>query len=262
MASKERLLQRLDEIGEMLGTKGGVLALMGVGSVGSETDRIDEYSDLDFFVIVSPGLRERFIDHLDWLEEVHPLAYHFKNSDAGHKILFEDGIYGEFAVFDEKQLETAGYAGARIVWRDPAFDWKEIPRSNGSFPQLKAGSVDHAIGEAVTNLYVGLGRYLRGERFTANLFVHVYALGQLTKVIHVVEPEIDYFPDPYGNDRRLERRYPEFAKRISQMLQGYERVPESAIAILNFLEEHFPINQRMSAEIRWLAGQSPSAILA
>lgn len=254
MASKERLLQRLDQIGEMLGTKGGVQALMGVGSVGVETDRIDEYSDLDFFVIVAPGYRERFIDHLDWLEEVHPLAYHFKNSDAGHKILFEDGIYGEFAVFDEAQLKTAGYAGARIVWRDPAFAGKEIPRSNGSFPRLKAASVEHAIGEAVTNLYVGLGRFLRGERFTAHLFVHAYALGQVTKVIHLVEPEVDYFPDPYGNDRRLERRYPEFAKQIGQMLQGYDRVPESAIAILNFLEEHFPINQRMSAEIRRLAG--------
>jgi lincosamide nucleotidyltransferase len=148
---------------------------MGVGSVGIETDRIDEYSDLDFFVIVSPGYTQRFIDQLDWLEDVHPLAYHFKNSDAGHKILFEDGIYGEFAVFDEKELETAGYAGARIVWRDPAFV-RDIPQSNGSFPRLKAKSVDYAIGEAVTNLYVGLGRYHRGEKFTASLFVHSYAL--------------------------------------------------------------------------------------
>lgn len=257
MASKERLLQRLDEIGERLGTKGGVLALMGVGSVGVETDRIDEYSDLDFFVIVAPGYRQRFIDQLDWLEDVHPLAYHFKNSEAGHKILFADGIYGEFAVFDEAQLETAGYAGARIVWRAPAY-LKEIPRSNGTFPQLKAGSSEHAIGEAVTNLYVGLGRYLRGERFTAHLFVHAYALGNLIKVIHLVEPEVDYFPDPYGNDRRLERRYPEFAKRIGEMLQGYDRVPDSALAILNFLEEHFPINQRMSEEVRRLAAQSRS----
>jgi lincosamide nucleotidyltransferase len=258
MASKEMLLQRLDEIGEMLGTKGGVLALMGVGSVGVETDRIDEYSDLDFFVIVSPGYKQRFIDQLDWLEAVHPLAYHFKNSDAGHKILFQDGIYGEFAVFDEKELKTAGYAGARIVWRDPAFDREEIPQSNGTLPRLKADSVDYAIGEAVTNLYVGLGRYHRGERFTASLFVHSYALGQLIKVLHVVEPEVDYFPDPFGIERRLERRYPEFAKQIGQMLQGYDRVPESAIAILNFLEEHFPINHRMSAEIRRLAAQSRS----
>jgi len=90
----ELLLQRLDEIGKSLERKGGVLLLLGVGSVGIELERMDEFSDLDFFVIVKPGQKERYIDQLDWLEEVHPLAYSFRNSDVGYKVLFEDGIYG------------------------------------------------------------------------------------------------------------------------------------------------------------------------
>ncbi|HZG84863.1 hypothetical protein [Paenibacillus sp.] len=94
MPKTELLLQRLDEIGKSLERKGGVLLLLGVGSVGIELERMDEFSDLDFFVIVKPGQKERYIDQLDWLEEVHPLAYSFRNSDVGYKVLFEDGIYG------------------------------------------------------------------------------------------------------------------------------------------------------------------------
>lgn len=46
MLRTELLLQRLDEIGGTLGRKGGALLLLGVGSVGVELERMDEYSDL------------------------------------------------------------------------------------------------------------------------------------------------------------------------------------------------------------------------
>ncbi|MFD1903107.1 hypothetical protein ACFSQ7_01575 [Paenibacillus rhizoplanae] len=48
-----------------------------MGSVGVELERMDEYSDLDFFVIVEAGQKKRYIDRLDWLEETYPLAYAF-----------------------------------------------------------------------------------------------------------------------------------------------------------------------------------------
>jgi hypothetical protein len=46
------LLYRLDEIGKSLEKSGHALALIGLGSVGLELERLDQYSDLDFFVIV------------------------------------------------------------------------------------------------------------------------------------------------------------------------------------------------------------------
>lgn len=52
MLRTEMLLHRLDEIGKSLERKGGALLLLGIGSVGIETARLDDYSDLDFFVIV------------------------------------------------------------------------------------------------------------------------------------------------------------------------------------------------------------------
>lgn len=41
------LLARLDEIGRSLIQSGHAIALIGLGSVGEELHRLDEYSDLD-----------------------------------------------------------------------------------------------------------------------------------------------------------------------------------------------------------------------
>jgi lincosamide nucleotidyltransferase len=51
----QSLLKRLNEIGHSLEKSGHALALIGLGSVGLELDRLDSYSDLDFFVIVENG---------------------------------------------------------------------------------------------------------------------------------------------------------------------------------------------------------------
>ena len=48
----QRLLQRLDDLGGVVARRGDAIALLGVGSVGLDLDRLDEHSDLDFFVIV------------------------------------------------------------------------------------------------------------------------------------------------------------------------------------------------------------------
>lgn len=256
MRRTELLLQRLNEIGMTLERKGGALVLLGVGSVGIETERLDEYSDLDFFVIVKQGEKKRFIDQLDWLEETHPLAYSFKNTDDGYKILFEDGIYGEYAVFEEWELANISYKGGRVVWKDSTYGQLVPANSANLIPSIRKDSLDFSLNEALTNLYVGLGRFARGERLSAMRFVQSYAIDSILSVLHLLEAEVDYYPDPFGNERRLEKRYPRFAEIIGDMMQGYDRVPESALCILNYLEEVYPVNRRLSDEIRIMANIS------
>ncbi|GGH13623.1 hypothetical protein [Paenibacillus segetis] len=253
MATKEHLLQRLEALGKVLSKKGGALALMGLGSVGIETERLDEYSDLDFFVIVTPGYKQRYIEQLDWLEDTHPLAYYFMNSRVGYKIMFEDGIYGEFAIFEETELEQAAYSEGRIIWKDPSFGNDNIVNPSDHFQKIKQESIDFAINEALTNLYVGLGRYARGEKLSGTKFIQSYAVDGLISVMHLLEQEVDYYPDRFGNERRIEKRYPNFANNLGNMIQGYDKVPESAIHILNYIEDIFPVNARLSSEIRKLA---------
>lgn len=253
MTHKEHLLLRLNEIGATLEKKEGALALLGLGSVGIETDRIDDFSDIDFFVIVSAGYGQRFIDQLDWLEDTHPLAYSFKNSDLGCKILFEDGIYGEYAVFEEQEIEGCTYSEGRIAWKKENYMNESIVKPITQAPSLRAETLEREVNEALTNLYVGLGRFARGERLSASRFVEGHAIDRLLSVMHLLETEVEGYPDIFGNDRRFEARFPQFARSLGSMLQGYNKVPESAIQILNYLEQIYPVNERMASEIRKLS---------
>ncbi|MDQ0195726.1 hypothetical protein [Paenibacillus wynnii] len=253
MRRQELLLLRLDEIGIALEKKGEALLLLGLGSVGIETHRLDEYSDLDFFLIVAPGAKDRFINQLDWLEDACPLTYSFRNTKDGYKVMFEDGIYGEFAVFEERELENIPFSGGRMVWKASSYERKSEIESTLDFPNLKAESVDYIVNEALTNIYVGLGRFARGEKLSATRFIESYAVNGILSALHLLEPEMDGYPDKFNNERRVEQRFPEFSKRIGSLMQGYDKVPYSALELLSYLEEIYPVNDRMSAEIRKLA---------
>jgi len=250
---KEKLLSRLDEIGLYLEGNDGALLLLGLGSVGVELDRLDEYSDLDFFVIVKPNYKHRFINQLDWLENVYPLAFSFQNTKDGHKILFKDGIYGEFAVFEENEMKHISYSPGRIVWNHPSYTNKEIvfPIYQNTTPPQE--SLDYAVNEALTNLYVGLCRYARGEKLSAVKFVQGHAVDSILSVLHLIENEVDYFKDIFSSERRLEKRFPDFVNNMGDMMQGYNHVPASAICVLNYLEKIYPVNPYMSKEIMRLA---------
>lgn len=254
MEKRAQLLLRLNEIGKALEGQEGALVLLGVGSTGLEIERMDDYSDLDFFVFVQNGYKQRFISLLDWLEEVYPLAYEFQNSEVGSKILFEDGIYCEYAIFEERDIPSISYKGGRVVWKHPRCDLALSANGNVHVPNIRRESIDHPLNEALTNLYVGLKRYARGEKLSAVRFIQSYSIDSILSMLHLVEQETDYYPDPYGNERRLEKRFPRFAKVLPDMITGYNRVPESALAILAYLEQIAPVHSRLSMEIRKLAG--------
>jgi len=61
--------------------------------------------------------------------------------------------------------------------------------------------------------------------------------------LHLLEPETEYFPDAFGNERRMECRFPEMAKVMGGMLQGYDKTPESALLLLEYLESIYPVMQ-------------------
>ncbi|MFC4307170.1 hypothetical protein [Cohnella boryungensis] len=158
-------------------------------------------------------------------------------------------------MFEPAELETAAYTGGRLIWQRPSYENKDSGEGNPPLPSTRESSLDHAVGEALTNLYVGLGRYMRGEKLSAFLFIQRYPIDRLLSILHLLEPEVDFFPDVFGNERRVELRYPQFSGNLGGMLQGYDRTPESALKLLDYLELIYPVNSRMSQEIRALAAR-------
>ena len=244
MPRKQALLDRLDAIGAALAATGDALALLALGSVGVETERIDAYSDLDFFAIVQPGHKQRFIQQLDWLAA--PIAYSYQNTVDGCKALYADGIFAEFAVFEPDELAPIPFAPGRIVWKVDGFDESLTAPRVRSAPKY---ALDFLLGEALTNLYVGLGRYRRGEKLAGARLIQVYAVDQVLRLAPYLEPDQPALRDPFADERRFEARFPAIAVNLPSFVQGYDHSIESARAILGFLDDHFEVNPAIKARI-------------
>lgn len=251
------LFDRLASIAHSLEASGHGLALLGLGSVGLETGRLDAWSDLDFFAIVAPGHKASYLDDLGWLAAAGPLIWHYRNTADGHKLLYDDGVFGECAVFEPQELVGIPYAPARVVWRraDVAAATAEAWAQPVCAPPTPSRSgTEWLIGEALGNLHVGLQRWWRGERLAGQRLVEVQALGRLIDLLPQLETAVPGVArDPYNAERRLEQRHPAFARLLTDMAQGVARVPASALAQLDWLCAHLRVAPAMAEAIRALA---------
>ena len=211
----------LDRLGAELDRRGDAVALLGLGSVGRDLHRLDEHSDADFFVVVDDAAaRDRYLDDIDWLEAAHPVVWSFENSHVGRKALLEGGLFAEYAVFSLADMATAGYPPGRIHWQRA-----DAPRASRRPPRRCRGAraSRSRSGEAITNLYVGLHRDLRGERLTATRFIQGYAVDRWVTILgHLglgAVPQQDVFVVDRGVERRFGAR-PAAARRPRARLRA------------------------------------------
>ena len=254
---RDLLIRRLDQIAGSLAADGRALALLGLGSSGLDLDRMDEFSDLDFFVIVRAGNKASLLDDLDWLATVAPIAYSYRNTPDGHKLLFADGVFCEFAVFEPHQLRAIPFAPGRVIWKAPGFDEAACAPATRLAPAQ--ADTTWLVGETLTNMYVGLSRLRRGEKLAAERAIQVNAVNAVLTLTARIETERAVARDPFAEERRFESRFPGLAAELPSFVQGFERSRESALAILRFLERSFPVNQAMAKAIRAVAGASVGA---
>lgn len=250
------LLARIDAIGASLAASGHALALIALGSIGRDTDRLDAWSDLDFFAIVEPGHKARYVDELDWLDAAHPLAWHFQNTRDGHKALMTDGVFCEFAVFEPAELEAIPFAPGRIVWKRAGVeDAIAVPRR----PPPEASLPDETwiVGEALSCLLVGLLRWHRGEKLAAMRMVQSHALDRLIELDALrLQQRGEAAPgaDPFSRERRVEQRQPALRDELPLIAAGYQHTPQAALALLQALQRRGALlNDAVVARIRALA---------
>lgn len=245
------LLRRLDGIAASLEGQPGTLLLLGLGSVGADLRRLDDHSDLDFFVVVEPAWKAAYVQGVHWLEQAAPLAFHFQNTPDGRKALFEDGILAEYAVFTPDELGAATYAAGRVVWARAG----QSPLPMREPPVPAPASLDWQINEALTNLLVGLHREARGETLSALRFVQGYAVDRVLTIAALLSgPETDQ-RDPFAPERRAEVRFPALAPEFAAMMPGYGHTRAAARTILNWLRAHVAVPAGLARELdRLLAG--------
>ena len=102
---------------------------------------------------------------------------------------------------------------------------------------------------ALTNLYVGLSRYHRGEKLAAMRLIQSHAVDRLLELAERIDSAAPSPRDPFALERRYEQRHPRLSQALPAFAQGYERSLESARAILAFLDENFEVNPAMRQAI-------------
>jgi hypothetical protein len=239
-----QLLARLDAIGQSLKVRGTARALIAFGSIGSELERIDQYSDLDFLVVAKDGKKYALIEDLGWLSDVHPVLYRYMHTADGWKVLYSDSILCDFGIVEFWELEHIPHTEGRIIWKEDGFD-EQIRFSNVAlFPETnRVRTKEWLLGEILTNIYVGLLRYRRGERLSGHKLIQSYALDRYLELIALFEkPAEGVRVDPFAPERRIERLYPGIEVRLEKILCGYSGTLNSARALLQDLDACIPVD--------------------
>lgn len=240
-------LNGMNKLAQRIANYDDCLCLLGLGSM-SETFRMDEYSDMDFFLIVKNGSKSYFMNDLEWLA-FDEIVFSFQNSNDGYKALFKDGNFAEFAIFTEDEILEATFTLGKVYYARPGFDLDKITPRKIRERKL---NVEYNVCEALANIYIGLNRLKRGEIASATTFIQSYAFNLIIDLFSVVFTPTNQNTDYFVAERRIEERYKEHKNFISNMRKGYEFNKESAEIMLNFLIQYFEPNIYMVNKIKKL----------
>ncbi len=137
------------------------------------------------------------MEDISWLN-VSPIAFSYIETRDGLKVIYEDGILLEFAVFTLDELKQIPFQEGTIYYK------KDVINTNDLKPQVslpdKKKDTDKLISNCLSNLYIGMLRELRGEQVAAFLMIQVYATSNLLKVLDSKQE------DPFVVERRIENR--------------------------------------------------------
>ena len=215
--------KRFNEIIQLNQHKEEVLAFIGLGSMHDLT-RLDAYSDIDFFILVqSQQDKKIYMEDMSWLD-VHPIIFSYIETRDGLKVVYEDGILLEFAVFTMDELKLIPFQEGTIYYKKPFIEEHDLK------PQLEQShpfNLNKTISNCLSNLYVGLLREHRGEHVAAFLMIQVYATSNLLKILD------QHQDDPFVVERRIEKR---LNVDYQALYPGITHNKKAVLTILNYLE--------------------------
>jgi hypothetical protein len=169
--------------------------------------------------------------------------------------LFADGVVAEYAIFTLAELRASSFPHGRMIWQraDAPTGLETSGRTPGASPYDNA---DYQVNEALTNLFVGLHRELRGERLSATRLIQLHAVERLLTYLELSEGGVGPRQDVFVIERGAEKRFGPDVLPLAALVPGYERNREAALAMLEWLEARVNVDATLSAAIRELAAAS------
>jgi hypothetical protein len=202
--------------------KDDIIALLALGSMAEKDHDPDLWSDHDFSIIIKKGSEEKYINNLFWLPDEYQVVFTYKESDNSRKVIFENMHLIEYAVFELENLKNLKINSYRLLFdKFNITDYiEEIVNSTSNSSNLLEDN-EGLIGNLLTDIFIGVGRYKRGEKISAHYFIKEKALRQLLLLIekNIESSELNNLDnlDPF---RRFEYNYPELSLEINQIIKA------------------------------------------
>jgi len=210
-----------------------IIGLVLVGST-AETQRVDEWSDHDFFVITENGEQEPLRKDLTWLPKSESIAFWFRETEHGLKVLYTSGEVLEFAIFDVEELRSCTVNHHRLAYGNEDIAQALAAASNG-LPLAVVGDDLADFRHFLSVLVIQVGRARRGEVLTAGQGIRGTAATALLKVLTRRLPQ-DQRLDRLDVSRRFEFVHPEIGKVLADALA---QNPEDAAKDLLYISERY-----------------------
>jgi hypothetical protein len=218
-----------------LGVDDRVRALVGIGSL-AQPERVDRWSDHDFWVITTAEGQAHFLNDLSWLPDHAAIALALRPAPEYYTVLYTTGHIAEFAVFALTDLARGQLDRYRML-----FDKSNIRTQIQAIyarTQEKQPAADPArtMGHFLVTLCTGAGRDARGERLSAHTYIFQYALNDVLALItqHIPARDAD-LRDSFEPRRRFEQAYPDLSALLAPILT---LTPTAAALHMLALAEH------------------------
>ena len=199
-----------------------VLGLMAAGSMAQQSHPPDEWSDHDFWLVVEPDAQVWFHTRREWLPDSDQLVLFFREPHGGFKALYRSGHLLEFAVSDREGMLHARVNDYRLLIDriGLAADLARMHAATVADFQRTTGDDVSLLGQFMTNLLVGVGRYRRGEQLSARQLITLSSLYSLLQLIPKHIPAERPVPlDNLDPLRRVELAYPALGAEINRLVR-------------------------------------------
>lgn len=218
-----------------------VQGLIALGSMAAQDYLPDQWSDHDFFLIVTTGSQAHFHNDLSWLPDAANIALQIRETSHGNKVIYQNGHLLEYAIFDAAELNLARINRYRVLVdkTNIAERCAQLQTDSSQWRQQAIADDDSIFGQFLINLHVGFGRYHRGEQLTAHQFVKMYALTHLLTLLYKHLPAANKgILDNLDAARRFEKVFPALGQQLNKaMLQP---VPIAALRLLDIAAQQLP----------------------
>ncbi|MEN9953664.1 MAG: hypothetical protein RL028_266 [Actinomycetota bacterium] len=210
----EKFLSYQAQLTDLVAKRPEVIGLIFVGSAAA-TERVDQYSDQDFFLVVHPGAGETFRQNLDWLPNHQNIAFSPRETAHGLKVVYQNGDVLEFAVFEDSELELSSVNDYSVVLDRQDISERMAKIAKRSIPAATNRAQDLELFFSL--ILIGVGRARRGEVLAAEQHIKSYALAHALKAIRAAGAS-NPRADSLNSFRRFEFDYPALAAELLELL--------------------------------------------